>query len=346
MPKELESWTEEKRSAYLYRTLAAIEEEPARQRLFSSLAEAAEKQADLWKSVAGRKGSIVPESFHPDVRTRLVASLINTMGPERIKPVLAAMKVRGLSVYSPSRHSTHEMPTATTPPENLHRTAMAGGNLRAAIFGANDGLVSNVSLILGITGATSDHSVVVLSGVAGMLAGAFSMAAGEYISVRSQRELLEYQIALEKEELDEYPAEEAMELALIYEAKGLKAEDAKRLAERIISDPSLALDTLTREELGLNPEDLGSPWGAAGFSFLSFSTGAILPLLPFLLRLAAEPLKISLTVAGVALFGLGAATSLFTGRSAFWGGARMFLIGGAAGTATFLIGRWLGVALS
>lgn len=343
MAKETDSWSEEKRSAFLYRELARLEQEPARKRLFHSLAESAEKQADIWTETAKKKNLPLPPAFRPDLRTRVVVQLIRRLGPTRIKPVLAAMKVRGLSIYS-GHHSHHEMPTASTPPEKRHRTTMGGGNLRAAVFGANDGLVSNASLILGVAGAAADHSILILSGIAGMLAGAFSMAAGEFISVKSQRDLFEYQIGLEKEELDEYPAEEAMELALIYEAKGLSPEEAKRLADQIISDPTLALDTLTREELGLNPNDLGSPYHAAIFSFIAFSTGAVIPLLPFLAHVPA-PLTCSIVLVTLSLFAIGACISLFTGRGAFMGGIRMLLIGGAAGAATFFIGRTLGVNL-
>src|SRR5204862_7886865 len=156
-----------------------------------------------------------------------------------------------------------------------------GGNLRAAVFGVNDGLVSNASLILGVAGATADLKVVVMSGVAGMAAGALAMAAGEYVSVQSQRELYEYQIALERDELKQYPEAEAQELALIYAAKGLPAKEADRLAQRMVADPEHALDTLAREELGLNPDELGSPLGAAASSFVSFAAGAALPLLPY-----------------------------------------------------------------
>jgi len=343
MPKETESWNEEKRSAYLYRELSQQEKEPARHRLFRSLAESAEKQAEIWAKAAEKKNLPLPTAFTPDLRTLIVVQLIRRLGPSRIKPVLAAMKVRGLSIYS-GHHAHHEMPTASTPPEKRHRTTMGGGNLRAAVFGVNDGLVSNASLILGVAGATTDSSIIVLTGVAGMLAGAFSMAAGEFVSVKSQRDLFEYQIGLEKEELEEYPAEEAMELALIYEAKGLTIEEAKRLADQIISDPTLALDTLTREELGLNPNELGSPFGAAGFSFLAFTTGASLPLIPFLAHVP-NPLPYSIALAAVSLFSVGASISLFTGRGAFWGGVRMLCIGAAAGAGTYFIGRSLGVSL-
>jgi VIT1/CCC1 family predicted Fe2+/Mn2+ transporter len=204
--------------------------------------------------------------------------------------------------------------------------------------------VSNASLILGVAGATADPAVIVLSGVAGLLAGAFSMAAGEYVSVKSQREMYEYQIALERDELGEYPEEEAQELALIYEARGLPQDEAKRLAASMIADPVRGLDTLAREELGLNPDELGSPWGAASFSFLSFAAGAMIPLLPFLVTRGEHALVIAVALTALALFAVGATLSLFTGRQAWRGGLRMLAIGAAAGTATFTIGRALGIS--
>jgi len=157
--------------------------------------------------------------------------------------------------------------------------------------------------------------------------------------------MYEYQIGLEREELSKYPEEEAKELALIYEVRGLPAEEAQRLADSMIADPARGLDTLAREELGLNPHELGSPWGAATFSFLSFAAGALIPLLPFLFGKSASALYGAIGLTAAALFGVGAALSLFTGRGALRGGLRMLLIGAAAGALTFLIGRWVGVGL-
>ena len=184
-----------------------------------------------------------------------------------------------------------------------------------------------------------------LAALAGLLAGAFSMAAGEWVSVRSQREMYEYQIELERKELDEYPEEEVAELAVIYSARGMAKEDARAMAQRVLSDPVKGLDVLSREELGLNPEDLGSPWGAALFSFLSFSAGAMVPLLPFLLSSGGVALGISVGTTACALFCVGAMISLYTGRSALRDGLRMLLIGAAAGGVTYGIGNLLGVAM-
>ena len=204
-------------------------------------------------------------AFAPDLRSRVVAGLVRRHGPRRLRTVLAAMKVRGMSVYAggSGQAASHQLDDV-----GHHRGLAGGGNLRAAVFGVNDGLISNASLILGVAGANADGATILLTGVAGLVAGAFSMAAGEYVSVRSQREMYEYQIGLERDELAEYPEEEAHELALIYEARGIDADEALRMATQIIGDPERALDTLAREELGLNPEDLGSPWGGRRFTRL------------------------------------------------------------------------------
>ena len=338
---EPDGWYEEKRSAYLYRVMAEAEAGTPRAELFSGLAAEAENQAGIW---ARRAGAAVP-GYDPDLRARMVAGLVRCYGPRPLRSVLVAMKVRGLSVYSHAAPG-HPLPTTLEEVGKRHRGVSGGGNLRAAVFGVNDGLVSNASLILGVAGASANNSIILLSGVAGLLAGAFSMAAGEYVSVRSQREMFEHQIGLERDELAQYPEEEAEELALIYAARGLAREDALKLAKAIIADPAQALDTLAREELGLNPEELGSPWGAAIFSFLSFAAGALAPLLPFLALGGDRALPASIGITALALFAVGAAISLFTGRGALRDGLRMLAIGAAAGGLTYAIGRMLGVSLS
>jgi len=342
----LESWREEQRSALLYRVCAEAEAGTTRAELFRRLAGEAEAQAAIWRAQLTARGHEPPGPYVPDGRTKLVAALVRWLGPRRLKSMLAAMKVRGMTIYSTSlRHAGHPAPVAGTGTEHRHRGLSGGGNLRAAVFGINDGLVSNASLILGVAGASADAHAVLLTGVAGMCAGAFAMATGEYVSVRSQRELYEYQIGLEREELAEYPEAEAQELALIYAAKGLPAEEASRLATRMIADPAHALDTLAREELGLNPDELGSPWGAAISSFLSFAAGALLPLAPFMLAPGPRALPAAIGVTAIALFTVGAMLSLFTGRGALHSGARMLALGGLAGAVTFAVGRLAGVTL-
>ena len=339
---EISNWGEEKRAAYLYRIVAKAESGTPREKLFLGLADEAEGQAAIWEKKARAAGAGVPE-FVPDLRSRIVAGLVRSHGPRRLRTMLAAMKVRGMSVYA--ANSVGDMRPHQLDDVGHHSGLSGGGNLRAAVFGVNDGLISNASLIMGIAGASGDHAVIVLTGVAGLVAGAFSMAAGEYVSVRSQREMYEYQIGLERDELAEYPEEEARELALIYEARGIAPEEAHRMSQKIITDPEQALDTLAREELGLNPENLGSPWGAALFSFVAFAAGSAIPLLPFLVGLGSASLPTAIALTAVALFAVGATLSLFTGRNALLSGARMLAIGAAAGGVTYLVGNLLGVSL-
>jgi VIT1/CCC1 family predicted Fe2+/Mn2+ transporter len=338
------SWREEKQSAWLYRALAKAEKDTRIAALFVSLAQTAEAQSQLWAETAGRYGTPLPADFQPSRRARLVAQLAGRIGPRRMRPALAALKIRGLSAYTAAL-SGHLLPTELAQIGVEHKS-IGGGNLRAAIFGVNDGLVSNASLILGVVGAQASTSTVLATGIAGLLAGALSMAAGEYVSVRSQRELFEYQIGLEADELKKYPEAEAEELALIYIARGMDPNQARSFARQLVSNPAQALDVLAREELGLNPDDLGSPVGAAVFSFCAFTLGALVPLLPFFLGSAlpnAAYLGTGLAAAG--LFGTGSAMSLFTGRNPWLGGARMLAIGAAAGATVFAIGALIGVKL-
>jgi VIT1/CCC1 family predicted Fe2+/Mn2+ transporter len=338
MPDRTDNWFHERESAWLYRQVAAAEPDPRKKDLFMSLALGAERQAGVWE----RSGGAMP-AFKPTLRARVVAWLARRLGPRHLKPALAALKMRGLSVYD-GQHPGHAMPRSVHDFGNRHRR-FSGGNLRATVFGVNDGLVSNTSLILGVAGAGVDPQVVVTTGIAGLLAGALSMAAGEYVSMRSQREMYEYQIGLEREELAEYPEEEAEELALIYNARGLELDQARNLSRQLLKDPEQALVTLSREELGLNPDDLGSPWGAAISSFLSFAAGAVLPLLPFLLG-TRQTLAMVIGISAAALFAVGMIISLFTGRSAWLSGLRMVLIGATAGAIAWSIGHLLGVELS
>ncbi|MSR13329.1 MAG: hypothetical protein EXR86_01960 [Gammaproteobacteria bacterium] len=331
-----DNWHEERQSAWLYRIIAAGEPDPKIADMFRALATAADDQAKLWVA-----GIAEPPPFVPGTRARLVAWLIRRLGPRAIKPVLATMKVRGLSVlHSGSLSPGHAMPSQLSEVGARHRVVAGGGNLRAAVFGINDGLVSNTCLIMAVAGAGSAPPAVMLAGTAGLLAGALSMASGEYLSMRSQREVFESQIALERAELENYPEEEMEELALIYNARGLDLDAARSFARELFQNPEHALATMAREELGLNPEELGSPWRAAIASFTAFAIGAALPLVPLLWGASSHAIAASSAVALVGLFLVGAALSLFTGRSAWQSGARMVVIGGGAGFVSYLLGLW------
>ena len=229
--------------------------------------------------------------------------------------------------------------------EGWHRTGGRSGTLRAVIFGVSDGLVSNLSLVMGVAGAAAGNPrFILLAGIAGLLAGAFSMAAGEYISMQSQRELFERQIALERAEMEAMPEEEEAELAASYRAKGFTAAEAATIAHRIFQDPKAALDMLVREELGLDPDELGSPWGAAAGSFLAFGVGAVIPVIPFLFGGGTALTALSLGLSLIALFGVGAAVSLLTGRGFLFSGVRQLGLGLAAAVVTYLIGSIIGVS--
>lgn len=338
-----ESWYEEKQSAYLYRHIMVVEPRTVNRDLFQKLALAADDQAELWAAKIRESGDELPD-YTPTLRARLVVCLVRGLGPRTVRSVLMAMKVRGLSVYSSSLAlAGHRMPESVDEVGDRHKTVSSGGNLRAAVFGVNDGLISNASLVLGIAGATHDVAVIYLAGVAGLLAGAFSMAAGEYISMRSQRELYEYQIGLERDELAQYPDEEAEELALIYNARGVPMDQAREMANRLMTDPEHALATLSREELGLNPDELGSPWGAALWSFAAFAVGAFVPLIPIIAGLGTLLWTVIITLS--ALFLVGTLLSLFTGRDAILSGLRMVTIGAFAGAVTYGVGSLLGVTV-
>ena len=339
MENALARWRSEKTAAYLSTAVAAAERDPKKAALFTKMAFSAEAQAAILEQDLER----VPD-FTPALRARIIAILIRALGPHAARHILSASKVRGVSIYrGPAPEEGHPMPRTVEDVGRRHRS-FGGGTLRAGVFGVNDGLVSNTCLVMGVAGASVEPSIIVLTGVAGLFAGAFSMGAGEFISMLSQREMFEHQIAQEGDELRRYPKEEAEELALIYAARGIPKAEARSLAKKLIANPKQALDTLAREELGLNPDELGSPGGAAISSFVAFSIGASLPVIPFLLGYEADGVPIAAALSGVALFMVGAALSLFSGKNAWFSGFRMFAIGAAAAAATYGIGSLFDVS--
>jgi VIT1/CCC1 family predicted Fe2+/Mn2+ transporter len=339
MEDTLSRWRSEKTAAFLSSAVASHEPDPAKARLFKEMAGAAEEQAAILA-----KDLPATPAFTPPIRARLIAWLVGMFGPRAMGPILSATKVRGVSVYAGAAEPEgHPIPRTLDDVGARHRN-MGGGTLRAAVFGVNDGLVSNTCLVMGVAGATGGAPIILLTGVAGLLAGAFSMAAGEYISMLSQREMFEHQIAQERDELERYPEAEAAELALIYAARGIPETEARDIARHLIANPEKALDTLAREELGLNPDDLGSPIGAALSSFVAFALGASLPLIPFLFGGGTNSVAIAASIAGVALFCIGAMLSLFSGKNPWISGFRMLAIGAAAAAATYGIGSLFNVA--
>ena len=233
--------------------------------------------------------------------------------------------------------------------EKWHRVDTSG-SVRAAIFGISDGLVSNTALVMGFAGTGTDNGVVLFAGVAGLLAGAFSMAAGEYVSVASQRDLFERELEMEARELRDKPEEERKELELIYRAKGMDRATAKAAADKIFADPKSALDTLAREELGLNPDELGNPYKVALSSFAAFAIGAFVVVLPYLLAVIwpsvfgsdSVPLIIAITLSVIAMLVVGGLVGKFSGRGITRGAIRQFVVGALAAGVTFIIGRVIG----
>jgi vacuolar iron transporter family protein len=227
-----------------------------------------------------------------------------------------------------------------------HHRDIQKGSARAAVFGVSDGLVSNVSLILGVAGADPQPGVVRLAGLAGLVAGAFSMAAGEYVSMRAQAELFERELDLERHELRRSPQAETVELSNIYVARGVQPSRAREVAEDMMRDPEVALETHAREELGIDPRSLGSAWGAAISSFLAFTVGALLPLLPWLFGSGDAAVIGSVVLGALGALGVGVALAGFTGRSRLRSGLRQLLIASGAAAITFLVGRVVGVGVA
>ncbi len=350
--------------ASLYRALADAEANPQLSEVYRRLAAVEEAHAEFWRKKLRRAGVHVPP-MAPGLRTRAMAWLARRFGPAFVLPTINILEHADSSAYDqqpdavggglPAVERSHARvitAIAGAPGglagrsiarlEGRHR-AMSGNALRAAVLGANDGLVSNLSLVMGMTGAGASEQTILVTGFAGLIAGACSMAMGEWLSVNSSRELYAHQVATEAAELKEIPEEELEELVLIYQAKGLTEKEARALAERLMANKDTALDTLVREELGLDPKSLGgSPWAAAGWSFGLFAIGAIVPVAPFLLLPRFDGALASLAASGIALCLIGVATSLFTGRTALFSATRQVLIGAASAAITYGIGSLAG----
>ncbi|HEX5608034.1 MAG TPA: VIT1/CCC1 transporter family protein [Candidatus Binatia bacterium] len=347
----------------LYRSMAAVERDSQRAAIFEKLAQNEERHAQRWAKLIQSGGGSVP-AHKPSARVRLLGLLARQFGTRRVVPIISNMEARDEAGYMrqpeaaglPAEERAHSrtllaMEGKTSGQDSIagaerwHTTA-TGGALRAAVFGINDGLLSNFSLVMGFAGAEAKPEYIILAGVAGLLAGSFSMAAGEYVSMRAQREVFEQQIAIEKEELEMSPREEEEELSLIYQAKGIPEHEASRLANRIIQNPKTAIDTLAREELGLDPAGLGSPWTAATSSFIAFVLGAFVPVAPYLLSSGTRAWVASATLSFCALFSVGAVLSIFTSRGPLRSGARMLGIGLLVSAITYTVGWLLGVSVA
>jgi vacuolar iron transporter family protein len=356
----------ERDAAALYSRLAQAEQ-GERQKIFEELAAVERRHAAHWEGKLRDAGATVPPQGKPGLRTRLLATAASRLSPGAVLPLIERAERADAGMYDTEPDAAPGMaadehghartiaklieggrpsPRAQIARrEPWHRTDRSGA-LRAGVFGVSDGLVSNTALVMGVAGSGTGRTVILLSGIAGLLAGSFSMAAGEYVSMASQREMFEREISLEAAELEEKPEEERDELVLLYRAKGLERGDAERLADKIMSDHQVALDTLAREELGLDPTGLGSPLSAAISSLLTFAIGALVVILPYLFGSGTAALVTAIVLAACAMVGVGIGIGLLNGRSPVRSGLRQLILGGAAALVTFGIGHLIGANVS
>ncbi len=345
----------------LYEGLAAAEKNPKLAMVYRKFAQTEGRHAETWLQKLKESG-VEPPRFSPSWRTRFLLFLAKRLGPNFVLPSIQSLEEADRSGYEAQGGAESSVFAADEKShsrvlgqltgsaggvegglvarlEGRHKS-MGGNALRAAVLGANDGLVSNLSLVMGVAGAALAGSTIVLTGVAGLIAGGISMALGEWLSVKSSRELYQHQIEVERKELEAAPEEEAEELALIYEAKGLDAQAARRLSGQLLENRTQALDTLAREELGIDPESLGgSALEAAGTSFLLFTVGAIFPVIPFVVLSGNAAVFVSVALSSVALFAIGGFITVFTGRSVMSTGLRQVGFGLAAAAVTYSVGR-------
>lgn len=362
----LENLTDEMNGAALYDALAAAEKDDRLAEVYRRLANVEHRHAERWRKRLEEAGETLP-AFTPSWRTRTLGWIARRFGTSAVLPSVQSFEAADTDKYATQSDArdfhgeerSHSRViklmstvrggfagTDVARLEGRHRSG--GGNaLRAAVLGANDGLVSNLSLVMGVAGAAMNERMILVTGLAGLLAGAGSMALGEWLSVQSSRELYRHQIETEQAELLMAPEEEEEELALIYQARGLDQEQARAFAASMMSNPDTALETLAREELGIDPNELGgSAWEAAITSFLLFSVGAIVPVLPFFFASGQLALTLSVASSTAALFTVGAAITLFTGRTVLFSGLRQVAFGLIAAALTFGIGRAVGVSLA
>jgi VIT1/CCC1 family predicted Fe2+/Mn2+ transporter len=356
----------ERDAAVLYAGLAQAET-GERRKIFEELAAVERRHAAHWESLLRGAGAAVPVPGRPSLRTRLLATTARRLSAGAVLPLIERAERADAGMYDKDPDAAPGMAAdehghartiaklieggrpgsreQIARRERWHRGDRSGA-LRASVFGVSDGLVSNTALVMGIAGAGSSHTVILLTGVAGLLAGSFSMAAGEFVSMSSQREMYQREISLEAQELEENPEEERAELVLLYRAKGLDRADAEHLAERIMADHRVALDTLAREELGLDPSALGSPVYAAISSLLAFAIGALVVIVPYFFAGGTVALASAIVLAVAALFGVGAGIGLLNARSPLRSGLRQVLVGALAAVVTYGAGHLIGASVS
>jgi VIT1/CCC1 family predicted Fe2+/Mn2+ transporter len=366
-PARVRRWREllasERDAAALYSQLAGAET-GERAEILAELAEVERRHAAHWEGKLTEAGERVPAPGAPSLRTRVLALAARRLSTQAVLPMIERAERSDAGVYdldpdaAPGMADDERGHARTLAKlagggrpdprqqiarrEGWHRGDRSGA-LRAGVFGVSDGLVSNTSLVMGFAGSGASSTAVLLAGVAGLLAGSFSMAAGEYVSMASQREMYERELSLEATELEENPEEERSELVLLYRAKGLSRQEAQLLADRIMADREVALDTLAREELGLDPSALGSPWSAAISSLLAFAIGAFVVVLPYLIGSGTAALVAAIVLAAAALLAVGGGIGFLNGRSVWRSALRQLLFGGVAAAVTYGVGHLIGI---
>jgi VIT1/CCC1 family predicted Fe2+/Mn2+ transporter len=360
-------WADERRAARMYRALAELTQ-GERAEALRELAAIEDRHAAHWASLLEAAGEPLPAEpdlapDEADVLARARALSLDAVLPDLEAAERAAQDVydgepdaaagmaddervheRVLARLRGQAPTPEETRAVLTREEPWHRGDRSG-SLRAAVFGVSDGLVSNTALVMGFAGTGTGTGTVAFAGFAGLLAGAFSMAAGEYVSVASQRDLYQREIEMEAAELRDNPLEEQRELELLYRAKGLDADTAREAAASIMADPDTALDTLAREELGLDPSELGSPTRAAASSFAAFAVGAAVPLVPYLLATGTAALVTAIVLAVIAMVLVGGTVGVLSGRGPVRGAVRQVAVGSLAAGVTFLVGSLVGSAV-
>jgi VIT1/CCC1 family predicted Fe2+/Mn2+ transporter len=351
-------WQDEGDAAYLYRCLAALEPDGKRADVYRRLAEVEERHVKLCGEVLREQGETVPP-FGPSLRARSLAWVGRTFGPQALLSILLAEEGRELkgylqaykeaSVHGPrgtlgrlARETAEHAETLGKmlgrEGEPWHRTA-SGGYLRNVVYGFNDGLTANFGLIMGVIGAEVSEGIVLISGIAGLIADALSMGSSGYLAGKSEQEVYTHEVAMEREEIRLMPEVERDELAILYELKGMTQEEAKQAAERIMADPEVALAEKTREELGIVPAAV-TPLREGIITGIATGFGAFIPILPFLLASGRAAVWASIVISMFSHFGVGAARSFFTGRGIFRSGIDMFLVGLGVAVVGYFVG-WL-----
>ncbi len=354
-----EHWQEEGDAAYLYRRIAAAETDPARTRIFSDLARVEDQHLVRWEGVLRGAGIPVP-SHRPSLRARIMGLIGRVFGWRLLAAILLAEEgretkgyLRGATRYDNPEASQAAADLAKESAEHAvqlgellgvsgepwHRTE-SGGFLRNAVYGFNDGLTANFGLVMGVLGASVPHHIILVSGVAGLFADALSMGSSGFLAAKSEREVYSHEIAVEREELRLMPDLEEAELALLYQARGLAPEAARRAAGELMRDPDRALQEKTQLELGIGQSSM-SPLREGWITGLATAVGACIPVFPFIVMQGPRAVWTSFIISMLSHFGVGAARSVFTGRGAFRSGLDMFVVGlGIAGIG-YLVGEWI-----